>query len=148
IADNPEVTALFDQAMATFAPWRASAAVAAIDFSGFAKVADIGGGNGALLIGLLKACPWLKGIVFDQPHAAARARERIAAEGLADRCEVVAGSFFDAAPPGADAYLISNVLVDWDDERAAAILRNCRAVMPRTGRVLILEEVCPERIGP
>jgi hypothetical protein len=147
MAQSPELTALFDQAMATFAPWRAAAVAAAIDFSAFGKVADVGGGNGALLIGLLKACPHLAGVVFDQPHAAARALERVAAAGLTGRCEVVAGSFFDGVPSGADAYLISNVLVDWDDERAAAILRNCRAAMPRQGQVLILEEVYPARVG-
>jgi hypothetical protein len=145
MAPSPELTALFDQAMATFAPWRAAAVAAALDFSAFGKVVDVGGGNGALLIGILEACPGLTGVVFDQPPAAARARARVAAAGLAGRCEVVAGSFFDGVPGGADAYLISNVLVDWDDDRAAAILRNCRAAMPRHGQVLILEEVYPAR---
>jgi hypothetical protein len=148
MAQSPEVTALFDQAMATFAPWTAAAVAAAIDFSAFGRVADVGGGNGALLIGILKACPGLAGVVFDQPHAAVRAREQVAAAGLAGRCEVIAGSFFDAVPRGADAYLLCHVLVDWDDERAAAILRNCRAAMPRHGQVLILEELYPARIEP
>jgi hypothetical protein len=148
MALTPAVTALFDQAMATFAPWTAAAVAAAIDFSAFGRVADVGGGNGALLIGLLKACPGLAGVVFDQPHAAARAREQVAAAGLAGRCEVIAGSFFDEVPRGADAYLLCHVLLDWDDEQAAAILRNCRAAMPRHGQVLILEELYPERIEP
>jgi hypothetical protein len=147
VAQSPEMTAPFDEAMATFAPRTAAAVAAAIDFSAFGKVVDVGGGNGTLLIGLLKACPTLAGVVFDQPHAAARARERVAAAGLAGRCEAVAGNFFDGVPGGADAYLISNVLVDWDDERATAILRNCRAAMPPHGRVLILEEVYPARVG-
>jgi hypothetical protein len=145
MAPNAEVTALFDEAMATFAPWTAAAVAAAVDFSTFGKVADIGGGNGALMIGILKANPELHGIVFDQPHAAARAQKQIAAAGLADRCEVVAGSFFEKVPRGADAYLLCHVLVDWDDDRAAKILRNCRAAMPRHGQVLILEEVYPAR---
>jgi hypothetical protein len=107
---------------------------------------DVGGGNGSFLIGILKACPALAGVVFDQPHAAARARELVAAAGLEGRCEVAGGSFFDGVPPGADAYLLCHVLVDWDDGRAAAILRNCRAAVPPPGRVLILEEVYPARI--
>lgn len=148
VADSPELTAPFDQAMATFAPWTAAAVAAAIDFSAFGKVVDVGGGNGSLLISILKANPPLAGVVFDQPHTAARARERVAAAGMADRCEVIAGSFFDAVPCGADAYLISNVLVDWDDDRAAAILRNCRAAMPPHGQLLILEEIYPEHIVP
>jgi O-methyltransferase domain len=148
MARSPELTALFDQAMATFAPWTAAAVAAAIDFSAYGRVVDVGGGNGALLIGILTACPGLAGVVFDQPHAMARAREQVAAAGLTGRCQVIAGSFFDDVPPGADAYLLCHVLVDWDDERAAAILRNCRAAMPRHGRILILEEVYPARIDP
>jgi hypothetical protein len=148
VADNPELTAPFDQAMATFAPWNAAAVTAAINFSAFRKVVDVGGGNGSLLIGILNACPGLSGAVFDQPHTAARARAQVTAAGLAGRCEVIAGSFFDAVPRGADAYLLSNVLVDWDDERAAAILRNCRAAMPCHGQVLIVEQVYPASVAP
>jgi hypothetical protein len=147
MAGSPEFTALFDEAMATVAAWAAAAVAAAIDLSAFSMIADIGGGNGALLIGLLKACPRLRGVVFDQPHAAGRARERVIAAGLAGRCDVVAGSFFDEVPRGADAYLLRHVIVDWDDERAAAILRNCRAAMTRHGQVLILEGVYPARVG-
>jgi hypothetical protein len=145
LASNPELTALFDQALATFAPWRAAAVAAAYDFSELGKVVDVGGGNGALLAGILQACPSLSGVVFDQPHAAARARERVASAGLGGRCAVVAGSFFEGVPHGADAYVLSHVLVDWDDDRAALILRNCRAAMPGHGRVLILEAVYPPR---
>jgi hypothetical protein len=148
MASSPELTALFDQAMATFAHWIATAVAAVFDFSAFGTVADIGGGNGALLIDLLQAYPGLSGLVFDQPHTAARARERVAAAGLTGRCEIIAGSFFDGVPRGADAYLLCHVLMDWDDERAVAILRNCRAAMPRHGQVLILEEVFPARVDP
>src|SRR5262249_42141748 len=139
-------TALFDKAIATFAPQTAAAVAAAFDFSGFGTVADVGGGNGALMIGLLQAYPGLAGIVFDQPHAAERARQRVAAAGLADRCQVVGGSFFDEVPRGADAYLLKEVLIDWDDERASAILKNCRAALPAHGQVLIVEGVYPARI--
>jgi hypothetical protein len=132
--------------MATFAPQTATAVAAAVDFSGFRRVVDLGGGNGALLIGLLKAYPGLTGIVFDQPHATARAQDRIAAAGMAPHCEVIAGSFFDQVPRGADAYLLCHLLVDWDDEHAAAILRNCRAAMPLHGQLLILEELYPSRV--
>src|SRR5262249_42988567 len=91
-ARDPETMDLLHRAMASFAPQTAAAVAAAFDFSGFGKVADIGGGTGGLLIGILKAHPGLVGIVFDQPHAAERARQQVAAAGLADRCQVVAGS--------------------------------------------------------
>lgn len=148
MAGSQELTAMFDEAMATVASWSASAVSAAIDFSAFGRVVDIGGGSGALLIGILKAYPHIHGMIFDQPHSAARAQQRVNAAGLADRCEVVAGNFFDGVPSGADVYLLRHVLVDWDDERAAAILRNCRAAVPRHGQVIILEGIYPSRIHP
>jgi hypothetical protein len=146
IAQDPEQAAIFDKAMATFAPQTAAAVAAAYDFAAFAKVADVGGGNGALLIGILQANPSLGGIVFDLPHAASKAREQVSAAGLADRCEVVAGSFFEEVPRGADAYMLKHVIHDWNDERAAAILCNCRAAMPPHGKLLIVEGVYPAQV--
>jgi hypothetical protein len=146
IASDPEMLAIFDEAMATFAPHTSAAVASAYDFSAFGTVADVGGGNGAILVGILKAYPKLRGIVFDQPHVADRAREHIKAAGMADRMQVVAGSFFETIVPGADAYLLKHVIHDWNDERAAAILKNCRAAMPSHGKLLIIEGVYPPRI--
>jgi orsellinic acid C2-O-methyltransferase len=146
MARDPERAAIFDKAMATFAPQTAAAVAAAYDFSAFERVADVGGGNGALLIGILRATPRLLGMVFDLPHVAARARKAIEGVGLSDRCDVVEGSFFDAVPEGADAYLLKHVIHDWDDERATSILEKCRAVVPTAGRLLIVEGVYPPRI--
>ena len=145
-AQDQRGAASFDRAMATFAPQTAAVVAAAFDFSGFGKVVDIGGGTGGLLTGILKAYPELAGIVFDQPYVAERARQQIAAAGLTDRCQVVGGSFFDEVPRGADAYLLKDVLIDWNDKRATAILTNCRAAMPSHGKLLIVEGVYPERI--
>ncbi len=146
MAQDPEAAALFDKAMATFAPQTAAAVAAAYDFSAFGKLADVGGGNGALLIGILKANPRLRGMVFDQPHVAARAKENVAASGLSGRCEVVGGSFFGEVARGADAYLLKHVIHDWNDEQATLILRNVGAAMPANGKLLIVEGVYPARI--
>jgi hypothetical protein len=146
MAQDPESAALFDEAMATFAPQTAAAIAAAYDFSVFDTLADVGGGNGALLIGILRANPRLRGIVFDQPHVAARAQAQVEAAKLADRCQVVGGSFFEKVPGGADAYLLKHVIHDWNDERAASILRTCRAAMGPSGRLLVVEGVYPPRI--
>ena len=143
---DPEAAALFDKAMATFAPQTAAAVAAAYDFSQFGKLADVGGGNGALLIGILKANPRLRGMVFDRPDVAARAKQHLAAAGLSDRCEAVGGSFFEEVARGADAYLLKHVIHDWNDEDATAILKNCRAAMPANGKLLIVEGVYPARI--
>jgi SAM-dependent methyltransferase len=146
MAQDPEAAANFDEAMAAFAPQTAAAVAEAYDFSALQTLADVGGGNGALLIGILAANPRLRGIVFDQPHVADRAREKLRADGFADRCQVVGGSFFDSVPAGADAYLLKHVIHDWNDERAAVILNNVRAAMPAGGKLLIVEGVYPPRI--
>jgi len=146
IAQNPELAKIFDEAMATFAPLTAAAIAASYDFSPFRKLVDIGGGNGSLLIGILKANPNLHGIVFDLPHAAEKAHGKIAEAGLQSRCEAVGGNFFKEVPAGADAYIIKHVIHDWNDDHATAILRNIHRAMPLHGKLLIAEGVYPPRI--
>jgi SAM-dependent methyltransferase len=132
--------------MATFAPATAAAMAASYDFSQFGSVMDVGGGNGAILIGLLGANPKLRGIVFDRAGAAQRARTKLSEAGLTARCEAVAGDFFAAVPEGADAYLLKHVIHDWDDAKATAILVNCRRAMKPGARLLIAEGVYPPQI--
>ncbi len=115
-------------------------------FRHFGKLVDVGGGNGSLLIGILKANPHLHGIVFDLPHAAEKARAKIAEAGLQSRCEAIAGDFFKEVPAGADAYIIKHVIHDWNDERATAILRSIHRAMPPHGKLLIAEGVYPARV--
>jgi len=143
---DPEQQEVFDAAMATFAPQTAAAIAAAYDFSQFGTVIDVGGGNGALLIGILGANPRLRGIVFDRPQAAGGARRKLAEAGLEARCQVLAGDFFASVPEGAGAYLIKHVIHDWNDEQATRILRNCRRAMKPEARLLIAEGVYPPRI--
>lgn len=142
MARDPEQMAVFDKAMATFAPMTAAAVAAAYDFSRFGTVADVGGGNGALLAGILRANPSLRGLLFDRPHVVARAD----LGDVADRVRVAGGSFFDAVPAGADAYLLKHVIHDWNDADATAILRKVRAVVPPDGRLLIVEGVYPAHV--
>ena len=143
---DPAAAKIFDEAMATFAPLTAAAIAASYDFSPFRKLVDIGGGNGALLIGILKANPNLHGIVFDMPHAADKACAKIAETGLQSRCEAIGGDFFREVPSGADAYIIKHVIHDWNDDRATTILRNIHRAMPPHGKLLIAEGVYPARI--
>ena len=143
---TPEEDANFDAAMADFTAVAALAVAAAYDFAPVRTVVDVGGGNGALLIGILTAHPHLRGTVFDQPSAAERARRQIAERGLTARCDAVGGDFFEDVPHGADTYMLKHVIHDWDDERAATILRNCHRAMLERGRLLIVEGVYPPRI--
>ena len=145
---HPDERTLFDELMAKQTALATRAVAAAYDFSAVGTVVDIGGGRGALLIGLLEAHPHLRGIVFDQPAVAADARKAIAAAGLADRCEAVGGDFFEAVPDGGDAYLLKFILHDWDDERSVSILRTCRRAMRPTGRLLVVELLVPRGNAP
>ena len=146
MAQHPEEAANFDAAMADFTKRIATAVVAAYDFSPFRRIVDVGGGNGALLAGILKANPSLAGVLFDLPQVADRAIAPMRELGLADRCEIVGGDFFKAVPAGGDAYLLKHVIHDWNDDRAAEILRNCRRAMGAEAKLLILEGVYPPRI--
>jgi hypothetical protein len=146
IRNDPEAARIFDEAMAAFAPLTAAAIAAAYDFSSFGKLVDLGGGNGSLLVGILKANPNLRGVVFDLPHAAEKACAKIAEAGVQSRCEAVGGDFFKEVPAGADAYIIKHVIHDWNDDRATAILHNVHRAMPPHGKLLIAEGVYPPRI--
>jgi hypothetical protein len=116
-------------------------ALAAGEWRGDEIVVDVGGGNGALLQTLLDRRPGLQGIVFDLPSVAAEAESRIRAAGLAGRCEVVAGSFFDEVPHGGDVYLLSHILHGFEHDRACEILRTVRRAIPDGGRMLVADGV-------
>lgn len=120
--------------------------VAAYDFSRFGTIVDVGGSTGALLAAILRAQPAVRGILFDLPHVVAGAEPVLAEAGVTDRCSVVGGSFFDAVPAGGDAYLLKYIVHDWDDERAASILRRCREAMTANAVLLLVEQVLPEHL--
>lgn len=111
------------------------------DWSGVREVVDVGGGSGTILAALARAHPHLRGTVLDLPATAQEAAERFERFGLDDRCRAQAGSMFDRLPKGADVYLVSIVIGDWDDERASAILRRCAEAAGTNGRVLIVESL-------
>src|SRR5262249_35690400 len=80
-------------------------------------------------------------------HVVARARPVLEAAGVWGRYTVAGGDFFEAAPGGADAYLLGHILYDWDDARAGLILDNLRRAMPAGARLLAVEYVLPEGDG-
>lgn len=114
------------------------------DFSGFGRIVDVGGGRASLLLRLLQQHPGMQGVLFDAEGVLKGARANVRAAGVESRCELVPGSFFEFVPPGGDAYLLRNVLHDWDDAGVLRILRNVRAAIPPHGTLLISESVLPE----
>lgn len=93
---------------------------------------------------MLRRNPHLRGTLADLPETAARARQHLAGLGLDGRCEVAGHSFFDPLPAGPDAYLLSQVIHDWDDASASAILRRCAEAAGSAGRVLVIESVAAD----
>ena len=147
-AAHPEEAAVFDAAMTSLSPGVVDALVGSYDFSGTRTLADIGGGQGELLARILAAYPALRGILFDQPDVVRSAGALLERAGVADRCEVVGGSFFETVPAGADAYLLKSVIHDWDEEAAIEILRTCRAAMDEHGKLLVVERVIRPGLPP
>jgi len=113
--------------------------LAAFDFGRFETIADIGGGRGAFLAAILTKHAASRGILFDLPYVVAGADSLLSAAGVADRCRIMGGTFFDGVPTGADAYILKSVLHDWEDDDCLRILRACRAAM-RDGNALLLVE--------
>ncbi len=143
LSQHPEEALVFDEAMTGIHGRESAAVLQAYDFSGIGTLADIGGGNGGQLITILESYPQMQGILFDLPHVAERAKERIAAAGLDGRCQVVGGSFFEGVPAGADAYLMRHIIHDWDDEKSRRILGKVRSAIPTGGKLLLVESVIP-----
>jgi len=146
--DHPDDAAIFDAAMTSFHGPEGGAMLDAYDFSGIGILADVGGGNGTLLIQMLQRHSALGGMLFDLEHVVERAKKNLQSAGVLDRCKLQAGSFFDSIPSGADAYLLRHIIHDWSDEDSVRILRNCRKAVSQDGRLLIVEPVVPEGNDP
>ena len=146
-AKHPDESEIFDEAMTSISRMQTEVLLASFDFGRFRRIADVGGGRGALLAAILEEHPSVEGILFDQPHVVTGAAEILRGAGVDKRCRVVAGSFFESVPE-ADAYVLKRILHDWEDEPAAAILRVIRAAAPKHARVLAIEQlVAPPNQG-
>lgn len=146
---HPELSAGFDRAMADLSRQISAAVLAAYDVGRFGILVDIGGGSGAFLAANLARHPEMHGVLFDQPHVVAGARSILEAARVADRCEVVGGTFFEAVPAGGDAYVLKAVLHDWGDADCVRILRTCRRGMADGAALLVIErEVGPPNAAP
>src|ERR671910_601302 len=127
---------------------RRAALRAVRDLSSIGTVVDVGGGQGRLLAGLLEATPGLSGVLFDRPEVVAGAEAVLRAAGVADRCAVVGGDFFASVPPGGDAYVLAQIVHDWPDAEALAILSACHRAMAPGARLWVIEQVLPPEDGP
>ncbi|MBO2455056.1 helix-turn-helix domain-containing protein [Actinomadura barringtoniae] len=148
MAENPDEAVTFNAAMSDHTREIAPAFTQAYDFARFGVIADLGGGDGTLLAALLKAAPAQRGVLFDLDKGLAESAGILEAAGVADRCDVVAGDFFESVPGGIDAYVLKSVIHDWDDEKSLAILRSVRKAAGPDSRLLLLETLVPEMVTP
>lgn len=142
-AEHPEDSSVFNAAMTAKAHGQVAGIVAAYDFSDFRRIGDIGGGRGHLLCAVLDSVPDATGVLFDLPNVV-----REASDAASKRLNLQAGDFFKDPLPICDAYLLMEVIHDWGDEEAVAILRAIRRPAPPDAKLLLIEQIVPDDPGP
>lgn len=148
LSEHPEEAKIFDAAMTGFHGPETQAMIEAYDYAGINMLVDVGGGNGTVISAVLKKNPAMNGILYDLPNVIDRAKKNLADAGLASRCETIAGSFFESAPAGGDAYQMRHIIHDWTDEQCHTILTHIRKVIPKSGKLLVIEMVIKPRNEP
>jgi hypothetical protein len=148
LAKHPDAQADFDAAMGAGTDVFLRSLVDVYDFSQSRLIVDVGGGNGSVSAVILKQNPSLEAVIYDQPQVLQAADRYLTAAGVRPRCRLAPGDFFSSVPGGGDIYVLSNIIHDWDDERAVRILRNCRTSMQPSAALLMMEAVLPEHGTP
>jgi hypothetical protein len=148
LRDNPGMATFFSETMVGFHGREPPAVAEAYDFSGIGSLVDVGGASGNMLGHVLSRHPNVRGVLYDLPHVVADAPALLESHGVADRVQILGGSFFESVPAGHDAYLVSHIIHDWDDGENATILKNIREAMKPDGKLLIVEMVLPEGDEP
>ena len=143
LGQHPDDASHFSEAMVGFHGAEPPAVAAAYDFSGFGTVVDVGGATGNLLAAILARHTRPRGVLFDLPHVVADAPALLKARGVDARVAIQSGSFFETVPAGGDAYVLSHVIHDWNEDQCLTILGHCRKAMKPDGRLLLVEMVLP-----
>jgi SAM-dependent methyltransferase len=145
---NPEVAAVFDDAMTSISAMEARDASDAYDFKGIETLMDVAGGHGLLLATVLRRHKRMRGVLFDLPHVAAGAAATFTRAGITGRVRIESGDFFKELPSGADAIIMKHIVHDWDDDSATRILQTSHRALGPGGKVLIVDPVVPPRNVP
>ena len=141
LGKTPEAATVFQAAMTSLSTMEGTAVVNAYDFSRVSRLVDVAGGHGLLIAKALKSNRKMRGVLFDLPIVVDGSEAVLQQHGVASRCDVVGGDFFESVPEGADAYMMKHIIHDWDDERAIQILRTCHRAMRPGARLLVIDVV-------
>jgi hypothetical protein len=141
LAEHPDDASLFSETMVGLHSQEPSAVAAAYDFSAFNTIVDVGGATGNMLATVLASHRGPQGILFDRPHVVRDAPALLEAKGVSNRVKIEPGDFFVSVPSGADAYILSHILHDWNEAQCLTILGHVRKGMNPVGRLLIVEMV-------
>jgi hypothetical protein len=148
LAEHPEEASIFSDTMIGIHGREPPAVAQAYDFSQFERIVDVGGATGNMLFHILSGHERPQGVLYDLPHVVADAPAFLERHGLHDRVSIESGNFFDSVPIGGDAYILSHIIHDWNEDDFRAILRNCRNAVSDNGKLLIVETVLPEGDTP
>src|SRR5688572_16783465 len=147
-AEHQDEASLFSQSMVGIHGGEPPTIAATYDFSEFETIVDVGGATGNMLSAVLNAYEGPRGVLYDLPHVVADAPPSLEKSGVADRVTVETGSFFESVPSGGDAYILSHIIHDWNEDQCLTILGNVRRAMKPDGKLLIVEFVLPEDDSP
>ena len=147
-AQHPDEASMFSESMVGFHGGETPAVAAAYDFSGFDTIVDVGGATGNMLSAILSRHAGPRGVLFDMAHVVADAPAFLEKSGVSDRVTMESGSFFESVPEGGDAYIVSHIIHDWNEEQCLTILGNIRRAMKPESKLLIVEFVLPEGDTP
>jgi len=138
---HPDMGERFNKGIAARTSQVTYALLKSYDFSQFKTLIDVGGGLGTVLASILNKFPHLHGCLYEQSSVIEGAKSFLEAQGVISRCNLISGNFFESVPRDFDAYLIKSIMHDWEDEKALAILKNCRASINKNGKLLIIDAV-------
>lgn len=148
LAQHPELATQFSEAMVGIHSAEPAAVAASYDFSSLEVIVDVGGATGNMLAHIVTRYPQCRGVLFDRPHVVADALAFLRARGIENRIRIESGDFFTTVPPGGDAYILSHIIHDWNEEQCLTILSNCRKAMKPGAKLLIMEFALPEGDDP
>ena len=144
LSQHPDDMSLFSELMVGFHGPETDAVASSYDFSTFETIVDVGGATGNMLAAILARHARPRGVLYDLPHVVSEAPALLQAKGLIDRIAIEPGDLFKAVPSGGDAYILSHIIHDWQEDHCLTILGNCRKVMKPDSRLLIIEAVIPD----